>query len=147
VPELELFAGGAVGCFARSGALDPLAEGADLPLRVAPTELLLLGAQAALAELAQRLAALDPHGLTLDLSSAYATWIVRGEDRLEAFARLSAIPLPAPGGFAQGLVAHVPAKVVVREDDLLVTVSSVVSHHLRDRLPAVCRDLAEVVAR
>ena len=103
--------------------------------------------RAALAELAQRLAALDPHGLTLDLSSAYATWVVRGDDRLEAFARLSAIPLPAPGGFAQGLVAHVPAKVVVREDDLLVTVSSVVSHHLRDRLPAACRDLAEVAAR
>ena len=40
-----------------------------------------------------------------------------------------------------------PAKVVVREDDLLVTVSSVVSHHLRDRLPAACRDLAAVVAR
>jgi hypothetical protein len=147
VPELELLAGGAVGCFARPAALDSVSEGADLPLRVAPTELLLLGAQAALAELTQRLAALDPHGLTLDLSSAYATWIVRGDDRLEAFARLSAIPLPAPGGLAQGLVAHVPAKIVVRDDDLLVTVSSVVSHHLRERLPAACRDLAEVVAR
>jgi hypothetical protein len=147
VPELEPFAGGAVGCFAQPAALDSLADGADLPLRVAPTELLLLGEQAALAELEQRLAALDPHALTLDLSSAYATWIVRGDDRFEAFARVSAIPLPAPGGFAQGLVAHVPAKVVVRENDLLVTVSSVVSHHLRERLPAACRDLAERVAR
>jgi len=147
VPELELFPGGAVGCFARPSALDALAEGADVPLRVAPTELLLLGARSALAELAQRLASLDPHGLALDLSSAHATWIVRGDDRREAFARLSAIPLPAQGGFAQGLVAHVPAKVVVREDDLLITVSSVVSHHLRDRLPAVCGDLAEAVAR
>ena len=147
MPELELFAGGAVGCFARPAALDSLVESADLPLRVAPTEVLLLGAQAGLSELDRRLAALDPHGLTLDLSSAYATWIVRGDDRFEAFARLSAIPLPAQGGFAQGLVAHVPAKVVVREDDLLVTVSSVVSHHLRERLPAACRDLAYVVAR
>ena len=147
MPELELFAGGALGCFARPGALDALAEGADLPLRVAPTELLLLGARASLGELRQRMAALDPHGLALDLSSAYATWVVRGDDRFEAFARLSAIPLPAPGGFAQGLVAHVPAKVVVRENDLLVTVSSVVSHHLRERLPAACRDLAEAAAR
>jgi hypothetical protein len=147
VPELELLEGGAVGCFARPAALDALVESADLPLRIAPTELLLLEARAELAELAQRLAALDPHGLTLELSGAYATWVVRGDDRFEAFARVSAIPLPAPGGFAQGLVAHVPAKVVVRESDLLVTVSSVVSHHLRDRLPAVCRDLAEAVAR
>jgi hypothetical protein len=147
VPELELLAGGAVGCFARAAALDALAEGAELPLRVAPAELLLLGAQAALGELEQRLAALDPHALTLDLSSAYATWIVRGDDRFEAFARLSAIPLPGQGGFAQGLVGHVPAKVVVRSDDLLVVVSSVVSHHLRERLPAACRDLAEATTR
>ena len=123
MPELELLAGGAVGCFARPSALDALAEGAGLPLRVAPTELLLLGARAEQVVLEQRLATLDPYGLVLDLSSAYATWIVRGDDRLEA------------------------AKVLVREDDLLVTVSSVVSHHVRDRLPAACRDLAEVLAR
>jgi hypothetical protein len=72
---------------------------------------------------------------------------VRGDDRFEAFARLSAIPLPGPGGFAQGLVAHVPAKVVVRDDDLLVVVSPAVSHHLQKRLQAVCGDLPEAATR
>jgi hypothetical protein len=148
VLELELFAGGIVGCFGRAAALDSLAGSAELPLRVAPTELLLLGEQRRLREFDDGLRALDPDGLALDLSSAYATWAVRGDDRFEAFARLSAFPLPEPGGFAQGLVAHVPAKVVVRRDDLLVVVSSVVSHHLRERLSSVCRGpLAETMTR
>jgi hypothetical protein len=80
--------------------------------------------------------------MALDLTSAYATWSLRGDDRLEAFARLSAVPLPEPPAVVQGLVAHVPAKVVVRQDELLITVSSVVSHHLRTRVLGACADLA-----
>jgi hypothetical protein len=147
VPELEPFSGAVVGCFGRAPALDTLAEGADLPLRIAPTELLLLGGARPLRYTEERLRGLDPGGLALDLSSAYAIWSVRGDDRFEAFARLSALPLPGPGGFAQGLVAHVPAKVVVRRDDLLIVVSSVVSHHLQGRLPAVCGQLSEAATR
>jgi hypothetical protein len=147
VPELEALGVTVVGCFGRAAALDSLGEGAGLPLRVAPTELLLLGDERPLRELEKRLTDLDPGGLALDLSSAHAIWSVRGDDRFEAFARLSAIPLPGPGGFAQGLVAHVPAKVVVRQDDLLLVVSSVVSHHLEMRLPAVCGDLSGAATR
>lgn len=145
--ELEALSVTVVGCFGRATALDSVAEGAGLPLRVAPTELLLLGEERPLRELEERLRGLDPGGLALDLSSAHAIWSVRGDDRFEAFARLSAIPLPGPGGFAQGLVAHVPAKVVVRQEDLLVIVSSAVSHHLQKRLPAVCGDLPEAATR
>jgi hypothetical protein len=147
VPELARFEGEIIGCFARAAALDVLAEGTELALRVAPTELLLIAGGQPLSELAERLDGLDPGGLAVDLTSAYAAWSVRGEDRLEAFARLSAVPLPETAGFAQGLVAHVPAKVVVREDDLLVLVSSVVSEHLHTRFLAVSRAGAEAAAR
>ena len=37
---------------------------------------------------------------------------------------------------------HVPAKVVVLESELLVLVSSALSHHLRERIVAACSDLA-----
>jgi hypothetical protein len=47
---------------------------------------------------------------------------------------------------AQGLVAHVPGKVFVLEDELLVLVSAAVGHHLRERLRVACVDLAPVEA-
>jgi hypothetical protein len=131
---------GATGCFGRAAALDALAADAALAVRVAPTELLLLG-ERGVAAIEALLLALDPGGLVVDVTSAYATWSFRGTDRHEAFARLSALPLPQPPAAVQGLVAHVPAKVVVRPDELLVTVPSTVSHHLRARVLAACADL------
>jgi hypothetical protein len=145
VLELAPFPPGAVGCFGRASALDALAAEATLPVRIAPTELLLLGERGA-AALEARLQALDPGGLAIELTSAYATWSLRGDGRHEAFARLSAVPLPEPTAVVQGLVAHVPAKVVVRPDELLVTVSSAVSHHLRARVLGACADLEPRVA-
>lgn len=39
-------------------------------------------------------------------------------------------------------MAHVPAKVIVSDRELLVLVSSALSHHLRERIHAACVDLA-----
>jgi len=136
-----------VGCHARPAALDRLAEGREQTIRAAPDELLLLGERHRCESLDAELRALDPGGLVLDVSSSYAVWSLRGDERLEAFGRLSAIPLPAAPAEVQGLVAHVPAKVLVSSDELLVLVSSVVSHHLAARVRTACADLVSAEER
>jgi hypothetical protein len=140
---LELQAGRSdiVGCYARLESLDRISNGPGLALRVAADELLLLGARSSIPELEEELLELDSDGLVIDLSSAYSVWSLRGEERVEAFCRLSQIELPKPTAFVQGLVADVPAKVVVREEELLLVVSSAVTHHLRERVLGACVDL------
>ncbi|HLJ68430.1 MAG TPA: hypothetical protein VKX16_13830 [Chloroflexota bacterium] len=139
-----------IGCFGGPEALDQISGTAELSVRVAPDELLVLLPEEAGApgnrspELQEQLDQLDGAGLALDLSSGYAAWALRGEERFEAFSRLSAIKLPAPPAAVQGLVAHVPAKVIVRSDVLIVMVSSVLSHHIRERVLRACADLRPV---
>lgn len=125
------------GCFGTPEALDRLAQHAELSVRVAPGELLLLGEHPQDSRLDG-----DPNGVVLDLTSGFAIWSLRGDDRFEAFRRLSAVELPNGGGVVQGLVAHLPAKVIARVAELIVMVSSVASHHLCDRVVVACADLA-----
>lgn len=147
--EVQAVHSDVVGCYANPAALDRLCPNGGRTVRVAPNELLLLGERGRLSELEGELAGRDPSSLVLDLSSAFSIWSLRGEQRYEAFCRLSHLELPDPPAVAQGLVAHVPGKVIVLEDELLVLVSSAVAHHLRERLRATCGDLApiETVAR
>ena len=140
--ELHAVPAGMIGCFGRPEALDRLAKTAELEVRVAPDELLLLPESRGIAELEAELHALDEDGLVFDLSSGYATWALSGDDRFEAFRRLSALKLPEPPAAIQGLVARVPAKVIVRSDMLLLIISSVLSHHIRERVLSVGADLA-----
>ena len=147
--ELQSVHSDVVGCYANPASLDRLSPNGGRIVRVAPNELLLLGERGRLPELEAELAGRDPSSVVLDLSSAFSIWSLRGEERYEAFCRLSHIELPDPPGVAQGLVAHVPGKVIVLEDELLVLVSSAVAHHLRERLRAACVDLdpVQTVAR
>lgn len=142
--ELQRTLAAVVGCYARPAALDALATGGALTIRVASDELLLLtaanDAASLLASAERALAALDAHALALDVSSGFAVWLVRGAWP-EAVARLCAVAPPEPPACFQALFAHVPAKLVVRADELLVVVSSVVSHHVRERVLQACRDL------
>jgi hypothetical protein len=149
VLELHAVPAKVIGCFGRPEALDRLAKGAEgvrrsplLSVRVAPDELLLLSESPHVAELEAELGALDDGSLVLDLSCGFAIWALRGDGRFEAFIRLSALSLPEPPAVIQGLVAHVPAKVIVGSDALLLIVSSVVAHHLRERVLLACADLA-----
>jgi sarcosine oxidase gamma subunit len=142
VLELARLPSDVVGWFAKPAALDQLADTELLSVRIAPDELLLLDERERLTELETELAALDASGIVVDLSSAYAAWALRGDSRTEAFCRLSQLRLPKPPATVQGLVAHVPAKVIVRPGELLVLVASVLSHHLRERVLAACADLA-----
>jgi len=116
--------------------LDGLADFAGISVRVAPNELLVIGDIERPLHNDQ-----NPPELFLDLSSAYALWALSGDQRFEAFSRISAINLPESGS-AQGLVAHVPTKIVVRDGELLLIVPSVASHQLHDRLITACADLA-----
>jgi hypothetical protein len=132
VLELQSLRYQVIGCFGPPEVLDSVGDDTNLRVRVAPDELLLIGAQVVLNG--------DWGGVAVDLSSGYAVWMLRGPERREVLRRLSAIELPATGT-VQGLVAHVPAKIIVREDDLVILVSSVVSHHLRHRALCVSADL------
>jgi hypothetical protein len=149
VLELQAAHSDVVGCYAKPAAFDRLCPTGGMAVRIASNELLLLGERQRLPELEAQLASRDPSSLVVDLSSAFSVWTLRGEERHEAFCRLSQLQLPDPPAVAQGLVAHVPGKVIVLEDELIVLVSSAVAHHFRERLREACADLApvETVAR
>jgi hypothetical protein len=133
---------GVIACCAEPAALDRLNGRGGLSVRVATNELLLLTDCSRVAEIEGELSANDRGCLIVDVSSAFAIWALRGDDRFEAFRRLSQLKLPAAPAVVQGLVAHVPAKVVVLDSELLVLVSSALAHHLRERIVAACFDLA-----
>jgi hypothetical protein len=109
--------------------------------RVAPDELLLValdGGQPATGTAAV---------LSVDCSDGFAVWSLAGADADAAFARLSAIELPAERpAFLQGAVAGVPAKVLAENGRLVVLVASVLGHHLRERVRAACADFEPVEA-
>ena len=142
VLELSAVSTGVVACLGQPDALDRLNGNGGRSLRVAPNELLLLTDRSRAAELEAELAVSDPTGLVVDLTSAFSLWALRGDARFEAVCRLSQLELPDAPAVVQGLVAHVPSKVVVLDDELLVLVSSAVGHHLRERVLKACADLA-----
>jgi hypothetical protein len=140
-----------IGCYGSPAALEGLAL-APLQIRVAADELLVLGPPAEAATLSslatERLGRLDPGALVFDVSDAHAAWTLRGPGWTELYARLCAIELPELPAVQQGLFAHVPAKLLLQEDELTVVVSSALGHHVRARLHAAAvgvelRELAE----
>jgi hypothetical protein len=81
----------------------------------------------------------DGTTLTLDDSDSFACWWLAGDRVDDALARLSEIRLPADRpSFFQGLVAGVPAKVMLEAESALVLVSSSLSHHFRVRTLTAC---------
>jgi hypothetical protein len=142
VLELSSVSTGVVGCFAEPKVLDRLSGNGGRSVRVAPNELLLLTDRSRVAELEGELGAGDPTGLVVDLSSAYSVWSLRGDARFEAFCRLSQLELPQAPAVVQGLVSHVPAKVIVLDDELLILTSSALAHHLRERVLKASADLS-----
>jgi hypothetical protein len=142
VLELRQVSPGVIACHAEPSTLDRLNGNGGTLVRIAPNELLLLTDRARVREVAADLGATDPACLVVDVSSSFAIWALRGDGRFEAFSRISELKLPGAPAVLQGLVVHVPAKVLVLDDELLVLVSSAVSHHLRERVLAACTDLA-----
>jgi hypothetical protein len=133
-----------VRCYGESGELDRLASSAGtFAGRVAGDELLLLAPTGEAAGLVARAESnLSRDSLVRDHTAAFAIRRVSGPAAPHWFARLSALPLPAePPAFVQGLVAGVPAKLFMLEDEIYVLVPSPLEHVLDDRTHEDCADL------
>lgn len=143
--ELRETRAGVVLCCASADALDAIRAGRDAAVcRTAPDEaLVVVPPQAAgrlLAGATGALARADPDAVVLDATDGWCVWTLTGAEGREAFARLSTLLLPAEG-FAQGPVAHVPAKVLATPRGLHMLVPAMWREHLRERILAYCADL------
>lgn len=144
--ELRPSKAAVIACLGALEALDAIVLDGTFPCRVAPDELLLLGRPGVGGELLERalarLAELDPGGVAVDQSDGWSAYTLAGSGRNEAYARLSAVPLPRERPtFVQGAVAGLQAKIVADDDCLHLLVVSSVGHHLRHRLATVAADL------
>jgi hypothetical protein len=132
---------GVVVCAADAPSLDALVPpGHDARhIRTAPDETLFVSSPAVTGDvvraLIDRIGALDDDGLVLDVSDGWASWSLAGDDVAAAFAAVSTLDMPGPGGAVQGAVAGVAAKVLGEADDVLtILVPAYWSNHLRERL-------------
>jgi sarcosine oxidase gamma subunit len=133
-----------VGAYAEPAALDSLVvPSRSVPLRVAPDEMLFVAhaeeAPAVVRQVSDRLGVLDPEGLAIDLSDGWFALTLEGEGAREVFAHVSELHLPA-GGFIQGKVGGLPAKLLVEADRIQVMVASMWSDHVVGRLSAEAPD-------
>lgn len=143
MPELRPLELSAVVCLSAPAELDRLAVARAVALRVARDEVLLVAGPSESARIvAEAVAALAQSALVVDQTDGFAGWTIAGPDAHEAFARLSAVPLPdALPDALQGLVAHVPAKIFAARDRIDLLVPSTIGHHVRERVLAACADL------
>lgn len=104
-------------------------------LRVAPREMLIVGA---------READVPPtvDALVDDVSDAWVALVLEGPDAPEAFARLCELRLPSRG-WIQGAVAHAAAKVLVERGRITMLVPAMLAAHVEERVRV---DAAEVLA-
>lgn len=139
MPEVQDRRVGVVVCAAEPTALDRLVtpgHGARM-LRVAPDEAMAVVApdltEDVRRELADRVAALDPDALVLDVSDGWTAVALVGDEAGRALSYLSALEPPTADGFAQGDVARVAAKIVRELDGLLIIVPAYWQDHVRAR--------------
>jgi hypothetical protein len=140
VAELRIEHPTVTAVLASAGACDRLTPGEATLLRTAPTEALVLGAT----DLdALRGAAGEPTALVDDVSDGWVAFVVTGDDAREVLARLTELEPPADGGWTQGEVAHVPAKVIAEPTGLRVLVPAHLAAHVDERIRI---DAAEVLS-
>jgi len=139
VAELQDRAVAVVLCSANAAALDALVapgHGARM-LRTAPDEALFVARPTVAAdvrrEVEDRIAALDADALVLDVSDGWAAWSLAGDDASRALSFLSHLDPPDAGGFVQGDVARVAAKVLDEPGGLTILVPAYWREHLRER--------------
>lgn len=143
--EFAPYPSSVIHCYADPGVLDTLRapEGA-MVFRIARGELICVSAHGAARPVLDALsvqASADPHALLLDRSDAWAVFTLAGSQRVAAFSRLCANPLPPPPALLQGAIAGVAARAIVLPDRIHMLVSSVVGDHLRQRIIDACHDL------
>jgi hypothetical protein len=139
VTELQTRSLAVIVCAASQEALDALVapgHGAR-SLRTAPDETLVVtprdAADLVERELVDRIAALDPDALVVDVTDGFGAWALTGDDAPVAFSYLSALDAPSTGRFVQGDVARVAATVLGEDDGLTMLVPAYWSEHVRER--------------
>jgi hypothetical protein len=112
-----------------------LEEACDLAMRapgagrVAPDEVFVRGSIAE--DLRAAVLTVDPGALIREATEGWAEVVLAGGDAHAVFARLSELPIPAVGGYVQGDVAGVAARVFVDDDVLHVFVRAPSGAYLR----------------
>jgi hypothetical protein len=145
VPDLRPRPVSIILCSADADALDglvPPGHGART-LRVAPDETLAIArrdaADVVARELEDRIAALDPDAVVVDVTDGWSAWALIGFDAAHAFSYLSALDPPERGAFAQGDVARVGAIVFSEDDGITILVPAYWAEHIRERAVADAR--------
>jgi hypothetical protein len=116
------------------------------PIRVAPDELLLIGAPGSAAKIATAASkaalATDEDATVADVTDGWTVWTLGGADARDAFERLSMLHLPETGT-VQGDVARLPVKVVVDGERVHLATPSSWGAYLRDRIVALAIPVTE----
>jgi glycine cleavage system aminomethyltransferase T len=107
--------------------------------RVSATEVMLVG-EASVAVLERAVRAEDGDAVVLEVSDGWAVVPLEGPGAVEAFTRLSELPLPAEG-FVQGEVARIGARVIVRQGGIDLLVPAMLEAHVRERVRVDCAGL------
>ena len=130
------------GAFAEPHALDALFPAGAFRCRVAPDEAMFVrepGVVGRLVRDAGAVTAGDPHAVVIDATDGWSVWTLVGDAAADAFSRLSA--LRPDDGYAQGDIAHVPARVIAEHDRLHLFVPATLGEYLRVRILARCANL------
>ena len=123
--ELRIELPTVVTVLASAGACDGVR--ATSMLRVAPGEVMLIGADATAATTGESTA------LIADVSDAWVAFVVDGEDAADVFARLSELALPSEG-WIQGEIAHAACKVFIEPGRITIYVPAMLATHLEERI-------------
>jgi len=130
-------------CVGQAPHLNSIAVPGAVKLRIAPDEVILLGANGS----AERVVRFvhdceNDRVLAVDQTDGFVGWSLRGESAFELFARMSAVNVSvAKPSFHQGLVERVPTKILATDHRLDLLISSTLGHHVRDRILSIGRDL------
>ena len=142
--ELRPLAFGVVTCVADPAACDGLPSVAEAALRLAPDEVMVLGAPASVEEILETVSgaamSVDPYAVVLDATDGWAAWGVRGDPVAAALSRLSALEVPREG-FVQGEAAGVPVKLVAAAGGLDLLVPAMWRDYVRGAILQRCRSL------
>ena len=137
MPELRSRSMAVIVCAADAAALDALVPPGhgSKTLRTCADEALVVAsrdvADTVAREVRDRIAALDPDALVLDVTDGWSAWSLIGADATDAFSFLSALDAPNPDGFVLGDVARVGATVLGEDDALTILVPAFWSEHVR----------------
>lgn len=106
--------------------------------RVAADEVMVRGPVAD--DIRRAIRTVDPHAVIRDPAEGWTEVELPGRDPRAVFARASELRLPDGGGYVQGNVAGIGARVFVDDDGIFLLVPASLGAFLRRRLPTAGMD-------